>query len=136
MSLPAIEHTGQTVGKWTVLGRAPVPGIGHGVMAQALWICRCSCGNERQVRGQALRLGRVRATGGSTQCDQCHRTRRKRRCRHCDTTDERRFHPGTSVVCRACERRGSRNGYCGFCQRPLYRTRPCDCSLEQEVVPS
>ena len=58
---PAHDLTGLRFGKWTVMKRAKEldkPG-------KTMWICRCDCGNERPVIGQALK------NGTSKQCEYC-----------------------------------------------------------------
>lgn len=42
---------GQRFGRWTVISRAPNKGT------RAVWHCRCDCGVEHDVRGDALRRG-------------------------------------------------------------------------------
>lgn len=59
-----IDLTGQTFGKWTVLaylGRFGNTKTG----GPSVWACRCQCGNESKVQGQALKRG------DSTQCRSC-----------------------------------------------------------------
>jgi hypothetical protein len=47
------DMTGLTVGDWTVLRRCVKPRSS----GAAYWVCRCVCGEERSVRGSALRAG-------------------------------------------------------------------------------
>lgn len=55
----AIDMIGMVFGKWTVIARAKnKPGA-------TMWLCRCECGVEKEVAGQALR------NGTSTQCAIC-----------------------------------------------------------------
>ena len=57
----AIDLTGLVFGRWTVIGRdyeGSAPG-------RTMWFCRCECGNECSVIGQALR------NGTSKQCKSC-----------------------------------------------------------------
>lgn len=54
----AIDLTGQQFGRWTVLQRAENTATGT-----ARWLCRCSCGKERSVISQSLRLGRSTSCG-------------------------------------------------------------------------
>lgn len=59
----AIDLTGKRFGKWMVIKRdyeGTKPGC-------TKWICRCDCGKECSVNGQALR------SGSSTQCIDCWR---------------------------------------------------------------
>ena len=53
-----IDLTGQTFGRLTVLNY-------HGVNDKGIhmWLCRCECGNEKVVRGDALRYGLTRSCG-------------------------------------------------------------------------
>jgi hypothetical protein len=51
-----IDETGNTYGLWTVLKRAPDrPRTNGGPIHY--WMCQCSCGTEREVRGENLRGG-------------------------------------------------------------------------------
>ena len=49
--------TGQTFGRWTVLG----PGDKN-AKGEQKWLCQCECGSQRQVLGRSLR------SGGSLSC--------------------------------------------------------------------
>ena len=53
-----IDLTGQTFGRLTVLKY-------HGINDKGIhmWLCRCECGNEKVVRGDALRYGQTRSCG-------------------------------------------------------------------------
>lgn len=55
-----IDLTGETFGEWAVISYA-----GRTANNAALWLCRCSCGNEKAVVGQTLREGK------SVQCRSC-----------------------------------------------------------------
>ena len=57
----AIDLTGQTFGKWTVLEWDE-----DGSKRDGYWWCRCACGALVSVRGKSLRLGR------SKQCAKCN----------------------------------------------------------------
>lgn len=60
----AIDLTGKTFGRWTVLRVDPVnSGMGSG----RYWICRCECGRTKSVRSGVL------VRGESTQCRFCGR---------------------------------------------------------------
>lgn len=50
-----MDHTGETFGRWIVLRRDT------SVKGPARWICRCSCGKEKSVRGCDLRSGTSRS---------------------------------------------------------------------------
>ena len=66
LSTAAINLTGRTIGKWTVLGavrRERFPAGGEHVY----WLCRCSCGNEREVNGASLRKNGASTSCGCTQ---------------------------------------------------------------------
>lgn len=54
----AIDLSGQVFGRLTVLSRATVRLKGN-----AVWVCRCSCGTEKEVRGTHLRNGDVKSCG-------------------------------------------------------------------------
>lgn len=56
-----VDLTGMKIGKWLVLGR-DYEGTKPG---RTMWFCRCECGNESSVIGQALR------NGTSTRCNRC-----------------------------------------------------------------
>jgi hypothetical protein len=53
-----IDLTGRTFGNWIVLRKGKTKNHAH-------WICKCSCGDEYEVRSDHLR------TGKSTQCTNC-----------------------------------------------------------------
>lgn len=58
MPTPFVNHSGKTFGDWTVLNfhsRAK-----HG---QAIWLCRCSCGNEKAVIMASMQKGRSTSCG-------------------------------------------------------------------------
>jgi hypothetical protein len=50
-----------TVGRWTVLRRCGVDGIGN-----VLYLCRCRCGRERAIRGSKLRAA------DTLECRECY----------------------------------------------------------------
>lgn len=52
-----IDMTGKTVGRLTIIGRAP------SVNGMAAWHCVCSCGNQRIAKGKHLRCGWVQSCG-------------------------------------------------------------------------
>lgn len=52
-----IDLTGKRFGRLTVIGRVE----NHG--ERAFWKCRCDCGNEKEIAGQALRYGRTKSRG-------------------------------------------------------------------------
>ncbi len=50
---------GQRFGRLVVIGRAPNrPGVSN-----AIWLCRCDCGNESEVRSAALKNESIRSCG-------------------------------------------------------------------------
>lgn len=55
----ALELTGQTFGRLTVLKRSAQLGR----RGEVYWLCRCSCGVEREVRASSLRSGRAKSCG-------------------------------------------------------------------------
>ena len=48
---PLIDLTGQKIGRWTVLEKAPNKN------KTVYWLCQCDCGTIKEVRGQCLREG-------------------------------------------------------------------------------
>lgn len=57
-----IDLTGKTFGRLTVLREAPKNRSATG-RSQRMWLCRCSCGNEKVVFGEKLRQGRTLSCG-------------------------------------------------------------------------
>jgi len=57
MPRPAIDETGNTFGRLTVVSRIP------GIPKHAHWLCRCECGNLVIVPGGQLRSGKTRSCG-------------------------------------------------------------------------
>lgn len=55
----AIDITGKTFGKWTVLYKTDKRNTG-GVI---YWHCKCECGKEKDVLGTSLRSGRSLSCG-------------------------------------------------------------------------
>ncbi len=55
-----IDLTGQTFGKWTILGPHSIDKHGR-----YMWLCRCECGVEKHVNGTDLRIGK------SSSCHRC-----------------------------------------------------------------
>ena len=53
-----IDLTGKTFGRWSVIKR-----MENGVYGETRWLCRCSCGTERVVKGQHLRNGSSKSCG-------------------------------------------------------------------------
>lgn len=58
----AFDLTGKKFGRWTVISRAENTPTGS-----AKWLCKCSCGSEKIVRSEPLRLGKTTSCG-------CYRT--------------------------------------------------------------
>lgn len=56
--LTTIDLTGQTFGRWTVLKRS-----GSNQHNTAMWLCQCSCGNQKIVLGTTLRKGQSKSCG-------------------------------------------------------------------------
>lgn len=55
------DHTGKKYGKWTVISY-----IGSDKRSKdAIWLCRCECGTEKELKINNL------VTGGSRQCIEC-----------------------------------------------------------------
>ena len=57
-----VDLTGQSFGRWTVIGRAPSSGTGK-ESTRARWFCRCECGGEGDVSGRDLRAGKSQSCG-------------------------------------------------------------------------
>jgi hypothetical protein len=53
-----IDMTGRKIGRLTVLGRGR-----NDKDPEAVWRCRCDCGNTTVVRGKCLRTGHTRSCG-------------------------------------------------------------------------
>lgn len=53
-----IDLKGQKFGRLTVIGRA-----GSTLGRHALWLCKCSCGNSKIIRGSCLRNGSTKSCG-------------------------------------------------------------------------
>lgn len=53
-----IDLAGQRFGRLTVLQRA-----GSDAYNNAMWLCRCDCGNEKAIAGVSLRSGATRSCG-------------------------------------------------------------------------
>lgn len=62
LSKIAINLTGRIVGEWTVLGPVRREQFPSGA-EHLYWLCRCSCGTEKEVNGQSLRKN-----GATTSC--------------------------------------------------------------------
>lgn len=52
-----IDLTNKKFGRLTVLCRAPNRG------KQTYWLCKCECGNEKEIQGNSLKDGKVRSCG-------------------------------------------------------------------------
>lgn len=57
MGKPAIDLSGQTFGRLTVVKKVPFGG------GSALWECVCTCGETRRVNGYVLRAGLRKSCG-------------------------------------------------------------------------
>lgn len=53
-----IDLTGQRFGRLVVIEKA-----GNNKEGRAMWLCRCSCGNERIILGKSLRNGHTQSCG-------------------------------------------------------------------------
>jgi hypothetical protein len=60
MGVAAINLVGQVFGKLTVIERAGAHKQPNG-NTQALWLCKCFCGQEKTVQGRSLRAGLIRS---------------------------------------------------------------------------
>jgi len=61
MARPLIDLTGRRYGRWTVLGIYGI--VDNLTWKDRLWKCRCDCGTEGLVRGNALRQGTSKSCG-------------------------------------------------------------------------
>lgn len=52
-----VDLSDKTMGRWTVLGR------GETRNGAIYWLCRCSCGTEKEIGGDTLRRGRSQSCG-------------------------------------------------------------------------
>lgn len=67
-----LELIGQTFGEWKVLAYAePPPGTTNTTKCR-FFLCECSCGLRKEVRGAHL------TAGETTRCRECHDRRRPR----------------------------------------------------------
>jgi hypothetical protein len=57
-----IDLIGKTFDRWTVIARAGRKFYEH-AEPEAMWLCRCDCGTEREVSGAQLRKGTSRSCG-------------------------------------------------------------------------
>jgi len=57
MSIP-LELSGQTYGRWTVLQR-----VRNSEAGVTMWLCECSCGTQRPIKGHLLTSGRSKSCG-------------------------------------------------------------------------
>ncbi len=64
MANKLIDLCGKRFGNWTVLFRSSAPGN-----RPVMWRCKCDCGVERDVSGDALRSGK------STFCGKCNKNK-------------------------------------------------------------
>lgn len=59
-----IDLTGKQFGELTVLARSPV----NSKDGKPMWVCRCSCGNVKSIKGDVLRRGDTKS------CNHCKET--------------------------------------------------------------
>lgn len=89
-----VDMTGEIYGKWTVLKQAGRASRGH-----VLWLCRCECGREKEVRGDQLRAYKSLSCGGCHVNDEickiegCDRPR-LRHVRLCSHHEYEAYHKG------------------------------------------
>lgn len=57
------DETGNVYGRLTVLNFAGTADREYDKSKDALWLCRCTCGNEKIIRGVNLRRGVTRSCG-------------------------------------------------------------------------
>ena len=53
-----IDITGMVFGRWAVIKK-----LGTHLTGNALWLCRCQCGNEKKMISQSLRNGQSKSCG-------------------------------------------------------------------------
>lgn len=56
---PEHQMIGKKFGKLTVIGR----GLAHPRTGALSWLCRCDCGNEKEIAGRSLKAGLTRSCG-------------------------------------------------------------------------
>src|SRR5262245_32693798 len=56
--MPKIDMVGRTCGRLTVIAEA-----GSTRQGNTIWLCVCSCGNQKAILGMYLRDGRTRSCG-------------------------------------------------------------------------
>lgn len=57
------DETGKRYGRWIVLGYAGPRKTASGKRKSGAWLCLCDCGNESEVSGNLLRLGKSKSCG-------------------------------------------------------------------------
>jgi hypothetical protein len=114
----ALDLTGQTLGRWEIIDRAP----GRAADSSNLWNARHDCGATRVV--STTQIATCRAKGCQPKCDEClfrNRTRhRGSRCGLC----RRRGH-----ITALCPNRKQRGGICLLCAGLPHRVRGPRCLL-------
>ncbi|MHB8730113.1 MAG: hypothetical protein ACYC9K_13945 [Sulfuricaulis sp.] len=55
--------TGLTFGRLQVLKYVKIAPVGHRKSVDAIWLCKCKCGNHKEVRGRSLRDGSTISCG-------------------------------------------------------------------------
>lgn len=98
-----VDLTGQRIGRLVVLGKDKCNSRGR-----AMWECRCDCGKEIIVRGDALRSGKTKSCG----CLQRERTSLVSKARTTDLTGQK-F--GRLLVLERAENSGRRVMWCCLC---------------------
>lgn len=82
--MPQLQDlSGRQYGRWTVVERGPDTPATEVTRGEPRWLCRCSCGTERLVRGRSLRRGESQSCG-------CLRDEKARGPHGAMTEDERR----------------------------------------------
>lgn len=86
------DLTGKTFGEWSVLRQVSSKG------ENSYWLCECSCGAKRKVRGSAL------STGKSSKCKKCSNAENGRKNRKDD------FHVASNTVLRTYKSNAKNRG--------------------------
>lgn len=87
---PMRDLTGKTIGRLTILSRAPNIAIGNSrPIGRVAWLCRCECGNEKVIQAASLLQG-VSQSCGCIRREMAKEVGWKRRLNGLDTLEERR----------------------------------------------
>ena len=118
--MPALKDlTGQKIGRWTVLGKAPSRN------KAVYWLCKCDCGTIKEVKAASLNSGKS-VSCGCFQKEQAAKTLSKTAEKNKIDLIGKRF--GKLMVIEESSRRASNGGIYWICK--------CDCGNTTEVASS